>query len=160
MDNNVSAKEFEVYQQSIDDMLNVIQLIIDEEQQHNIQQDLRIKDIQDQLNTMSQQLEDLRSVVKDFQDHMDNGWRQGFLDMMKDQLQYVSKELQDVQIQQSKMQNSAMVEEMKAVYDSFIEINEKKKDKHTIDWNQILIGQLGTGGIIFIVVEFILRFFQ
>jgi len=31
MDNNVSAKEFEVYQQSIDDMLNVIQLIIDEE---------------------------------------------------------------------------------------------------------------------------------
>lgn len=160
MDNNVSAKEFEVYQQSIDDMLNVIQLIIDEEQQHNIQQDLRIKDIQDQLNTMSQQLEDLYSVVKDFQDHMDNGWRQGLLDMMKDQLQYVSKELQDVQIQQSKMQNQAMVEEMKAVYDSFIEINEKKKDKHTINWNQILIGQLGTGGIIFIVVEFILRFFQ
>lgn len=160
MDNNVSAKEFEVYQQSIDDMLNVIQLIIDEEQQHNVQQDLRIKDIQDQLNTMSQQLEDLYSVLKDFQDHMDNGWRQGFLDMMKDQLQYVSKELQDVQIQQSKMQNSAMVEEMKAVYDSFIEINEKKKDKRTIDWNQILIGQLGTGGIIFIVVEFILRFFQ
>ena len=160
MDNNVSAKEFEVYQQSIDDMLNVIQLIIDEEQQHNINQDLRIKDIQDQLNTMSQQLEDLYSVVKGFQDHMDNGWRQGLLDMMKDQLQYVSKELQDVQIQQSKMQNQAMVEEMKAVYDSFIEINEKKKDKHTIDWNQILIGQLGTGGIIFIVVEFILRFFQ
>ena len=160
MDNNVSAKEFEVYQQSINDMLNVIQLIIDEEYQRNIQQDLRIKDIQDQLNTMSQQLEDLHSVVKDFQDHMDNGWRQGFLDMMKDQLQYVSKELQDVQIQQSKMQNSAMVEEMKAVYDSFIEINEKKKDKHTIDWNQILISQLGIGGIIFIVVEFILRFFQ
>lgn len=160
MDNNVSAKEFEVYQQSIDDMLNVIQLIIDEEYQRNIQQDLRIKDIQDQLNTMSQQLEDLYSVLKDFQDHMDNGWRQGFLDMMKDQLQYVSKELQDVQIQQSKMQNSAMVEEMKAVYDSFIEINQKKKDKRTIDWNQILIGQLGTGGIIFIVVEFILRFFQ
>ena len=160
MDNNVSAKEFEVYQQSIDDMLNVIQLIIDEEQQHNAQQDLRIKDIQDQLNTMSQQLEDLYSVVKDFQDHMDNGWRQGLLDMMKDQLQYVSKELQDVQIQQSKMQNQAIIDEMKAVYDSFIEINEKKKDKHTIDWNQILIGQLGTGGIIFIVVEFILRFFQ
>lgn len=160
MDNNVSAKEFEVYQQSIDDMLNVIQLIIDEEQQHNVQQDLMIKDIQDQLNTMSQQLQDLYSVVKDFQDHMDNGWRQGFLDMMKDQLQFVSKELQDVQIQQSKMQNQAMVDEMKAVYDSFIEINKKKKDKHTIDWNQILIGQLGTGGIIFIVVEFILRFFQ
>ena len=160
MDNNVSAKEFEVYQQSIDDMLNVIQLIIDEEWQRNIQQDLRIKDIQDQLDAMSQQLEDLYSVLKDFQDHMDNGWRQGFLDMMKDQLQYVSKELQDVQIQQSKMQNQAMVDEMKALYDSFIEINEKKKDKHTIDWNQILIGQLGTGGIIFIVVEFILRFFQ
>jgi len=33
-----------------------------------------------------------------------------------------------------------LVEEMKAVYNSFIEINEKKKDKHTIDWNQILIG--------------------
>lgn len=160
MDNNVSAKEFEVYQQSIDDMLNVIQLIIDEEWQRNIQQDLRIKDIQDQLDAMSQQLEDLYSVLKDFQDHMDNGWRQGFLDMMKDQLQYVSKELQDVQIQQSKMQNQALVEEMKAVYNSFIEINEKKKDKHTIDWNQILIGQLGTGGIIFIVVELILRFFQ
>jgi len=53
MDNNVSAKEFEVYQQSIDDMLNVIQLIIDEEWQRNIQQDLRIKDIQDQLDAMS-----------------------------------------------------------------------------------------------------------
>ena len=156
----ISVTDFNQYTRSVDDMLNVIQLIIDEEQQRNIVQDDLICKIQEQLTILSKQVEELAASVEKFKEHMDNGWRQEFIDMFSEQTKYMSKELQNMQFEQSRQQNSVVIDEMKAVYNSFLQLNEKKKDKHTIDWNQLILGQFGTGGIIYLIVEIITRFIK
>jgi len=42
---------------------------------------------------LSKQVEELAASVEKFKEHMDNGWRQEFIDMFSEQTKYMSKEL-------------------------------------------------------------------
>ncbi len=136
-----------------DETLAIVQQLITELEDKLYSQSLKIQMLENKLQALQQDVSALLVRIDDFQSHLDNGWRNDFINMLKKDYQQIVSETLEMALEMNRKQTEQIIENMKTSYDAMVETYKITKEKKTIDRTQLWLQIVGGGGVIYLIAE-------
>lgn len=142
-----------------DETLEIVQQLITELEDKLYSQSLKIQMLENKLQALQQDVSALLVKIDDLQSHLDNGWRNDFINMLKKDYQQIVSETLQMALEMNRKQTEQVIENMKTSYDAMMETYKITKEKKTVDRTQLWLSIFGGGGLLYLLIEHIIRLF-
>jgi predicted nuclease with TOPRIM domain len=132
--------------------MQLVQMVVEDESSKNLGQDKTIQRLNEKITILEQNVRRLHDRINELQEHLDNGWRQEFIDMFKRDFYEITVDIVNNYNQINKEQMEKMFDSMHKKYEQMLELDKLKKKRTIIDINKLLYYLFSTGGILYLLI--------